>query len=64
MKRECYNTVMWYVSTSPSSGDGPVVSSEEEAVETAPEKRLRLAKEYLAQIQDEGVCLRIINFLV
>ena len=26
----------------------------EEEVETAPEKRLRLAKEYLAQLEEEG----------
>ncbi len=37
---------------------GAVVSSEdEEVVETAPEKRLRLAKDYLSKLQDEGVFL-------
>ena len=30
---------------------------EEEEVETAPEKRLRLAKEYIAQVEEEGILL-------
>lgn len=29
-------------------------SGSEEEIETAPEKRLRLAKEYLSQLQEEG----------
>lgn len=29
-------------------------SGEEDVLETAPEKRLRLAKEYLSQLEDEG----------
>ena len=32
---------------------------EEEEEETAPEKRLRLAKEYLAQLEEEGEMERV-----
>ena len=31
-----------------------VEEEEEEEEETAPEKRLRLAKEYIAQVEEEG----------
>ena len=33
---------------------------EEEEEETAPEKRLRLAKEYLAQLEEEGETERVV----
>ena len=32
---------------------------EEEEEETAPEKRLRLAKEYLSQLEDEGTYIHL-----
>lgn len=36
------------------TGDLHHAVEEEEEEETAPEKRLRLAKEYLAQLEEEG----------
>lgn len=35
----------------------PEVSSDEEEEETAQEKKLRLAKQYLAQLEKEGIVL-------
>ena len=39
----------------PKSVNGlKLVAEDEEEEETAPEKRLRLAKEYIAQVEEEG----------
>ena len=35
-------------------GFGEEAAEEEEEEETAPEKRLRLAKEYLARLEEDG----------
>ena len=42
----------------PKSANGlKLVAEDEEEEETAPEKRLRLAKEYIAQVEEEGMYL-------
>ena len=38
----------------PKGVNGLKFVAEEEEEETAPEKRLRLAKEYIAQVEEEG----------
>lgn len=43
--------------------DDIIDEDEDKDVETAQEKRLRLAKQYLAELESEGKCLIIVNCL-